>query len=111
MFLLNFSGTTMLVSDESSLNVPQDAHEFLNFLLNDLVDILEKETAKGPAESLSPPQKVYNGLHGDQVNGVKKEPLVTWVHKNFQVSMNIDLKPNSTHLWWRWPKWWGGQFG
>ncbi|KAI3827816.1 hypothetical protein L1987_01902 [Smallanthus sonchifolius] len=39
----------------------QDAHEFLNFLLNDLVDILEKEAAKGPAESVSPPQKIVNG--------------------------------------------------
>uniref|UniRef100_A0A6V7QVD3 ubiquitinyl hydrolase 1 n=1 Tax=Ananas comosus var. bracteatus TaxID=296719 RepID=A0A6V7QVD3_ANACO len=36
----------------------QDAHEFLNFLLNELVDILEKES--------------------------NKEPFVTWVHKSFQ---------------------------
>ncbi|XP_024959421.1 ubiquitin carboxyl-terminal hydrolase 4-like [Cynara cardunculus var. scolymus] len=62
----------------------QDAHEFLNFLLNELVDILEKETAKGPAENLSPPEKITNGPHAGLVNGAKKEPLVTWVHKNFQ---------------------------
>ncbi|KAJ9552033.1 hypothetical protein OSB04_016078 [Centaurea solstitialis] len=62
----------------------QDAHEFLNFLLNELVDILEKETAKGPAGNLSPPEKITNGPHAGPVNGAKKEPLVTWVHKNFQ---------------------------
>ncbi|MBA0551827.1 hypothetical protein Golob_022690, partial [Gossypium lobatum] len=63
----------------------QDAHEFLNFLLNELVDILEKEapTAKNEAET-SPPEKVANGPKNPQANGVQKEPLVTWVHKNFQ---------------------------
>ncbi|KVI01818.1 Peptidase C19, ubiquitin carboxyl-terminal hydrolase 2 [Cynara cardunculus var. scolymus] len=65
-------------------NFAKDAHEFLNFLLNELVDILEKETAKGPAENLSPPEKITNGPHAGLVNGAKKEPLVTWVHKNFQ---------------------------
>ncbi|KAI9116924.1 hypothetical protein K1719_011923 [Acacia pycnantha] len=63
----------------------QDAHEFLNFLLNELVDILEKESeaAKSDQETSPPsdPAKVpENGL----ANGGKKEPLVTWVHKNFQ---------------------------
>ncbi|KAJ1434768.1 Ubiquitin specific protease, conserved site [Sesbania bispinosa] len=41
-----------------------DAHEFLNFLLNKLIDFLEKEA--------------------QAANGAQKEPLVTWVHKNFQ---------------------------
>ncbi|KAL6899718.1 hypothetical protein ACP4OV_006376 [Aristida adscensionis] len=60
----------------------QDAHEFLNFLLNEIVDILEKEStsAKHSSETTSP-EKVPNGV---AVNGVRKEPLVTWVHKNFQ---------------------------
>ncbi|KAI8540801.1 hypothetical protein RHMOL_Rhmol08G0013200 [Rhododendron molle] len=65
----------------------QDAHEFLNYLLNELVDILEKEShaAKGDAEnSSSPSEKVANGLKAIHENGAKKEPLVTWVHKNFQ---------------------------
>jgi ubiquitin carboxyl-terminal hydrolase 12/46 len=56
----------------------------LNFLLNEFVDILEKEasSAKVSPETTSP-EKVSNGAH---VNGVKKEPLVTWVHKSFQVT-------------------------
>lgn len=65
----------------------QDAHEFLNFLLNELVDILEKEAqaAKSDQESSSPHEIVANGpKSGAQANGTQKEPLVTWVHKNFQ---------------------------
>ncbi|URE49770.1 ubiquitin carboxyl-terminal hydrolase [Musa troglodytarum] len=64
----------------------QDAHEFLNFLLNELVDILEKESdaAKSSPETLSPSKKIANGPSHPVANGVQKEPLVTWVHKNFQ---------------------------
>ncbi|XP_022136637.1 ubiquitin carboxyl-terminal hydrolase 3 [Momordica charantia] len=64
----------------------QDAHEFLNFLLNELVDILEKEAhaTKSDAESSSPTEKIANGPKTGQANGAQKEPLVTWVHKNFQ---------------------------
>lgn len=64
----------------------QDAHEFLNFLLNELVDILEKESkaAKSPPETLSPSASITNGPCHPQANGVHKEPLVTWVHKSFQ---------------------------
>ncbi|KAK4401877.1 Ubiquitin carboxyl-terminal hydrolase 3 [Sesamum angolense] len=46
----------------------QDAHEFLNFLLNHLVDILEKESHKAKN------QAVANGPSNGQVNGVKQEP-------------------------------------
>ncbi|KAL5175626.1 Ubiquitin carboxyl-terminal hydrolase 3 [Glycine soja] len=64
----------------------QDAHEFLNFLLNELVDILEKEAqaAKTDQETSPPSEKAVNGPKNGQANGVHKEPLVTWVHKNFQ---------------------------
>ncbi|PWZ40308.1 Ubiquitin carboxyl-terminal hydrolase 4 [Zea mays] len=63
----------------------QDAHEFLNFLLNELVDILEKESsaAKDSPQSSSP-EKAPNGPVQPLANGVKKEPPVTLVHKNFQ---------------------------
>ncbi|KAJ1418361.1 Ribosomal protein S8e [Sesbania bispinosa] len=50
----------------------QDAHEFLNLLLNKLVDILEKEA------------QAANWLRNGHANGAQKEPLVTWVHKIFQ---------------------------
>lgn len=77
------------------LFVLQDAHEFLNFLLNELVDILEKEAqaAKNDAESSSPslsPEKTANGPK-IQASGVHKELLATWVHKNFQVGSLSDF--------------------
>ncbi|WJX33702.1 Ubiquitin carboxyl-terminal hydrolase 3 [Trifolium repens] len=66
----------------------QDAHEFLNYLLNELVDILEKEAqaAKDDQETLLPSEKIANGpKKSGLANGAKKEPpLATWVHKNFQ---------------------------
>ncbi|KAJ3679604.1 hypothetical protein LUZ60_017615 [Juncus effusus] len=70
----------------------QDAHEFLNFLLNELVDILEKESNK--ETSLLEERKNFssNELNGPLANGVKKEPLVTWVHKNFQGLLTNETK-------------------
>ncbi|XP_041008744.1 ubiquitin carboxyl-terminal hydrolase 4-like [Juglans microcarpa x Juglans regia] len=64
----------------------QDALEFLNFLLNELVDILEKEAqaAKSDPETSSPSDKAANGPKNVQANGPQKDPLVTWMHKNFQ---------------------------
>ncbi|CAN1190669.1 Ubiquitin carboxyl-terminal hydrolase 3 [Linum perenne] len=64
----------------------QDAHEFLNFLLNELVDILEKEAkaVKKIPETSPPSEKITNGQSSALPNGISKEPLVTWVHKNFQ---------------------------
>lgn len=59
----------------------QDAHEFLNFLLNQLVDILEKECQKATNEHVS------NGPSNGHVNGTKQELALTWVHKNFQVNL------------------------
>lgn len=40
----------------------QDAHEFLNYLLNELVEILEKETqaTKTDNETSSSPEKIAN---------------------------------------------------
>ncbi|XP_042456588.1 ubiquitin carboxyl-terminal hydrolase 4-like [Zingiber officinale] len=63
----------------------QDAHEFLNFLLNELVDILEKESSAGKSsKETSPSGNVANGPSHSVGNGALKEPLSTWVHKNFQ---------------------------
>ena len=61
----------------------------MNFLLNELVDILEKEAqaAKDDQETSPPSEKVANGPKTGLANGAKKEPLVTWVHTNFQVSL------------------------
>lgn len=65
----------------------QDAHEFLNFLLNEIVDTLEKEAqaTKNDQETSSPAEKTANGPKHAHANGGPKEQLDTWVHKNFQV--------------------------
>lgn len=63
----------------------QDAHEFLNFLLNELVDILEKECkANKETAQNSSSNKNSNGPINGQPNGSHKEPDTTWVHKCFQ---------------------------
>lgn len=66
----------------------QDAHEFLIFLLNELVDILERESkaAEGSLDPPTPSEMLNNGQVWPQANGVHKEALVTWVHKSFQVN-------------------------
>ncbi|EHA8587393.1 putative Ubiquitin carboxyl-terminal hydrolase 4 [Cocos nucifera] len=68
------------------VGLDQDAHEFLNFLLNELVEVLEKESdaAKGSPGTSSPSEKIANVALHHLENGVSKEPLVTWVHKSFQ---------------------------
>ncbi|RRT54330.1 hypothetical protein B296_00044022 [Ensete ventricosum] len=68
-----------------------DAHEFLNFLLNELADILQKESdaAKDSIETSSPSEKLANGPNHSLPNGVPKEPLLTWVHKNFQSYVSL----------------------
>ncbi|CAN6906572.1 unnamed protein product [Brassica oleracea] len=66
----------------------QDAHEFLNYLLNELDDILEKEAkaAKTDNETSSNEPKLL------QANGVHKEPTVTWVHKIFQGTLTNETR-------------------
>lgn len=70
-------------------------------MLNELVDILEKEAqaAKNYAETSSPSEKTANGPKNPQANGVKKEPLVTWVHKNFQVCFLFILLYSDQSSW------------
>ncbi|KAJ8433929.1 hypothetical protein Cgig2_001858 [Carnegiea gigantea] len=95
--ILNFMG---IYNHRSSVFV-QDAHEFLNFLLNELVDILEKESsaAKDGTENLPkdgtenlPRDGTENGSTNGQANGVHKEPLATWVHENFQGILTNETK-------------------
>ncbi|MQL85768.1 hypothetical protein Taro_018304 [Colocasia esculenta] len=79
----------------------QDAHEFLNFLLNELADILEKELndVKGSPETSSPLEKNGNGLQNSLVNGVKEEPQMTWVHKTRDetfLDLSLDIEQNSS---------------
>jgi len=55
-------------------------------LLNELVDILEKEAKRKEEETSPPSEKAANGPNNGLPNGAEKKPLKTWVHKNFQVT-------------------------
>uniref|UniRef100_A0A7N0ZXT8 ubiquitinyl hydrolase 1 n=1 Tax=Kalanchoe fedtschenkoi TaxID=63787 RepID=A0A7N0ZXT8_KALFE len=72
----------------------QDAHEFLNFLLNELAEILAKEAeAEKPSpDNPSLSEKGSNGVKSPLENGVKKEPVETWVHKNFKGIVTNETK-------------------
>ena len=59
-------------------------------MLNELVDILEKESSTVKDGSDTSSEKIANGPTNGLTNGVHKEPLVTWVHKNFQVMLRIN---------------------
>lgn len=72
----------------------QDAHEFLNFLLNELVDILEKEASanKKLSGSLTQPEKKMNGSINGIANGSQQPPVLTWVHKIFQGTLTNETR-------------------
>ncbi|PIN10990.1 Ubiquitin-specific protease [Handroanthus impetiginosus] len=70
----------------------QDAHEFLNYLLNKIVEILEKESHKVTCAETSSVEGVVSGPTNGHINSVKKEPLVTWVHKNFQGTLTNETR-------------------
>eukprot|EP01018_Ginkgo_biloba_P012773 Gb_25243 [translate_table: standard] len=72
----------------------QDAHEFLNFLLNELVDIVEKEAgaANKLSGNLSQPEKNVNGSINGLSNGNHQQPVLTWVHKIFQGTLTNETR-------------------
>lgn len=85
-FLTWFTKLLSHIISATALIYIQDAHEFLNYLLNELVDILEKEARAAKIDQEISP-KIANGPTTISSNGPLKEPVVTWVHKNFQVSL------------------------
>lgn len=71
----------------------QDAHEFLNYLLNELVDILEKEAkASAVAVGKTLPEKDANGSIEVLGNGGPLQPTMTWVHKLFQGTLTNETR-------------------
>uniref|UniRef100_A0A7N0UPS6 ubiquitinyl hydrolase 1 n=1 Tax=Kalanchoe fedtschenkoi TaxID=63787 RepID=A0A7N0UPS6_KALFE len=70
----------------------QDAHEFLNYLLNELAETLAKEARSTNTGDSSPSrEKLANG-GTKPVGVVKEEPIVTWVHKIFQGIVTNETK-------------------
>jgi len=65
----------------------------LNFLLNELVDILEKEAnaAEKLSGNLNQQEKVINGKMNGTSNGNHQQP-VTWVHKIFQGTLTNETR-------------------
>lgn len=53
---------------------------------------MEKESNKVTTAPLtSSVEGAVNGPSDSQINGFKKEPFVSWVHKNFQVNSMVIL--------------------
>ncbi|EPS66070.1 hypothetical protein M569_08707, partial [Genlisea aurea] len=61
----------------------QDAQEFLNFLLNELVEIVVKETRANKSDQETP-QKLANGPKNGASVAPKEERVITWVHNCFE---------------------------
>eukprot|EP00271_Cylindrocystis_brebissonii_P010888 TRINITY_DN27341_c0_g1_i1.p1 TRINITY_DN27341_c0_g1~~TRINITY_DN27341_c0_g1_i1.p1 ORF type:complete len:388 (+),score=100.49 TRINITY_DN27341_c0_g1_i1:607-1770(+) len=77
----------------------QDAHEFLNFLLNELADILEGEVKAGKAEAgkmVGPAEEANGEEGGSGANGTtqaeQKKTIVTWVHEIFQGTLTNETR-------------------
>ncbi|GFY47509.1 ubiquitin carboxyl-terminal hydrolase 46 [Trichonephila inaurata madagascariensis] len=62
----------------------QDAHEFLNYLLNTIADILQAEKQQGNSKVRTTNQ------NGDQLQTSKPEP--TWVHDIFQGTLTNETR-------------------
>ena len=59
----------------------------MNYLLNELVDILEKE-AKTNGVKTPHQEQANNGISNGSINGSQERPITTWVHKLFQVNQS-----------------------
>uniref|UniRef100_A0A0D9VHF0 Ubiquitin carboxyl-terminal hydrolase n=1 Tax=Leersia perrieri TaxID=77586 RepID=A0A0D9VHF0_9ORYZ len=72
----------------------QDAHEFWNFLLNEIVDIMEEDcrTANNSPQTITPEEVPSNGVANNLANGVTVGPLVTLVHRTFQGILTNETK-------------------
>lgn len=64
----------------------QDAHEFLNYLLNTIADLLQEEKSQEKPQNGRP---VQNG--GEEEEGTK-ETQQTWVHEIFQGTLTNETR-------------------
>ncbi|EEE57236.1 hypothetical protein OsJ_07224 [Oryza sativa Japonica Group] len=70
----------------------QDAHEFWNFLVNDIIDILEEDCRTANSSPETTPEEVSNGAANALANGARERPLVTLVHRTFQGILTNETK-------------------
>lgn len=62
----------------------QDAHEFLNYLLNTIADILQEEKKQEKQNG-----QLHNGINDDNGNDI---PEPTWVHEMFQGTLTNETR-------------------
>lgn len=67
----------------------QDAHEFLNYLLNTIADLLQEEKSQ---EHQQNGKLVQNGGGGNRGEEHRKETQQTWVHEIFQGTLTNETR-------------------
>ena len=65
----------------------QDAHEFLNYLLNTIADLLQEERRQD-----KPNGRLANGSLDSQNNNSNATPAPTWVHEIFQGTLTNETR-------------------
>lgn len=84
----------------------QDAHEFLNYLLNTIADILQEEKKQEKQNG-----KLKNGNMNEPAESNK--PELTWVHEIFQGTLTNEtrcLNCETVSPWWGPGAWWCSSF-
>lgn len=65
----------------------QDAHEFLNYLLNTIADLLQEERKQEKTNG-----RLANGTLDSQNNNSNAPPAPTWVHEIFQGTLTNETR-------------------
>lgn len=65
----------------------QDAHEFLNYLLNTIADLLQEERKQDKTNG-----RLANGTLDCQNNNSNTTPAPTWVHEIFQGTLTNETR-------------------
>lgn len=65
----------------------QDAHEFLNYLLNTIADLLQEERKQEKTNG-----RLANGTLDCQNNNSNANPAPTWVHEIFQGTLTNETR-------------------
>lgn len=65
----------------------QDAHEFLNYLLNTIADLLQEERKQEKTNG-----RLANGTLDSQNNNSNATPAPTWVHEIFQGTLTNETR-------------------
>lgn len=70
----------------------QDAHEFLNYLLNTIADLLQEEKSQERQQNGKLVQNGGGGVGGSDEGEGGKETQQTWVHEIFQGTLTNETR-------------------